>query len=450
MPPSLDHTENAARRSTWWWSLAACGLTLAVLFGVRHGTSVLSKPADFDEQWIRQPIDALIQHGWSVGTAIDFEETKGPGMIWPYGWLGALLGGSLNDLRLISVFFSILLVGPALWLASRCGLKGGERAAVAGLLLLLPQEIVLSQFLMSEPIFIFGTLILVMTFIWGMADARPSARWSPILFALVLSILLHTRVHAAAYAAAACIIATIRMGPRSWPWWAAAIAATVSRIPLWLRWGGLVSPAYQDMHQLGHGLQLQQSTYLLAACVPFTGVFLWPTLVGWIDHRRVALWPVIVGGAAGLVMALVATPSLHETVPLPEFVARGGHESAWKYLGLTATAIRAAAASQDLQTRLLGLMATVGGLSLGAMASLARSRPRESTSAVLGWWTVSTIAFGIMMYSMTAGFVFDRYLIPWCAALPILWVRWLPRWLVAAHAIVLAALAVIFIQKWLM
>lgn len=441
---------NSLEPSFRWRAAAAVLLLAAVLFGLRFGTDVLSRGPIFDEYWIRQPIDALIAQGWSVERAIDFEETKGPGMIWPYAWLGGLLGGSLNDLRLISLFFSILIAGPCLWLARRTGERASAVLLIPSLILLLPQQVVLSQLLMSEAIFIFGTLVLLGLFVWGMQEGTSASKWAPVFFAIVLSFLLHTRVHAVAYAGAACLLASWRLGIRSWPWWLASLLAGLSRLPLWHRWGGLVSPAYQDMHQLGDVVQLQQSTYLLAACTPFLGAFLLAAVWKRLRGEGAPFLPIVVGGVVGALAAAVAMPSLVEQVPLPAFVSRDGPASALKYLGLTATAARSLGSSPLHQSMLLGALAVLGSASIGALVSLSMMRPAQSTSRLLGIWTAWSLILGIAMYAMTAGFVFDRYLIPWCAAAPILWVRWLPRWLLAVNTVALAAVAAVFIRTWLL
>ena len=79
----------------------------------------MSKGPVYDEQYITEPIHQLINDGGSVETAIDFEETKGPAMIWPYAFFGKMFGGTLNDLRLVSVWCSIFGLAILLWIAVR-------------------------------------------------------------------------------------------------------------------------------------------------------------------------------------------------------------------------------------------------------------------------------------------------------------------------------------------
>jgi hypothetical protein len=59
------------------------------------------------------------------------------------------------------------------------------------------------------------------------------------------------------------------------------------------------------------------------------------------------------------------------------------------------------------------------------------------------------ITCGWLMYAITRGFVFDRYLLVWCVALPIAWVLLLPRVLVAIQIVPLLAAFVWFTYTWL-
>ena len=93
---------------TWPWMLGAFLLVLVTAIALRHATNVLDKNAVFDERYIRLPIDDLLARGWSVETAIDFTETKGPTLIWAYALGGALVGPELNGLRLVSVVFFVV------------------------------------------------------------------------------------------------------------------------------------------------------------------------------------------------------------------------------------------------------------------------------------------------------------------------------------------------------
>ncbi|MFO0873742.1 MAG: hypothetical protein U0575_07185 [Phycisphaerales bacterium] len=133
-------------------------LVIVIAVTLRGVCDVAALGPRFDEQWIRVPIDGILRDGWSVRTAIDFEETKGPGMIWPYAALGAIVGGTLADLRWITVACFVAGVVPLLLLARRAGVVGAGLVAVAALYCLLPQQLVLGQLVMSEPLFVTTTL----------------------------------------------------------------------------------------------------------------------------------------------------------------------------------------------------------------------------------------------------------------------------------------------------
>ncbi len=443
----MSDTILKSRQHEWLWGVVAVGLVAAVLFLLRWGLHLSDLALTFDEGWIRRPIQALIAEGWSVRTAIDFEETKGPGMIWPYALLGVLLGGDIGQLRLISVVLAVACVGPLVWVARRCGVSGFGLVAVSVLWLLLPQQLVLSELLMSEPLFVLTSLALLAVFLRGLErqeDGR-TTWWMIVVYALLLSFMLHSRVHAVAFAGAACLIASWRLGARSWPWWVASIAAGLSRIPLWIRWGGLVSPAYQDMHQLGSGLQLDHTMYMIAAMAPLAALLVWPALV--LPMTKGNRWMVWAGGAVGAVAAVFWLPSLSSIVPVPEFVSRGGPDHAPTFLGLTASMVHVAVRRGLHEPVVMGAAVVVGSMSMGAMAALARSS--KGSTAIVGWWTWWAVVLGALMYALNAGFVFDRYLLPWCAALPVLYVRWLPRWLLLAQALALFGACAASISSWL-
>ena len=99
------------------WMFGAIFLVALVLLGLRWSSSIQNKGPVFDEQYITVPINNLIEDGWSIQTAIDFQETKGPAMIWPYAIIGEWFGGTLHDLRLVSVWFSILAIVVLVWIA---------------------------------------------------------------------------------------------------------------------------------------------------------------------------------------------------------------------------------------------------------------------------------------------------------------------------------------------
>ena len=75
--------------SALWW-LVGVGVLIALMVGLRMSTRIADRGPVFDERWITRPIAEIIRKGWSVPTAIDFQETKGPAMIWPYALWGQL------------------------------------------------------------------------------------------------------------------------------------------------------------------------------------------------------------------------------------------------------------------------------------------------------------------------------------------------------------------------
>jgi hypothetical protein len=78
-------------------------MVLLVAIGLRFGTNILKQGFVFDEQYITAPIDDIIQQGWSIQTAVDFKETKGPGLIWPYAAVGNIIGGDALPDALVGV-----------------------------------------------------------------------------------------------------------------------------------------------------------------------------------------------------------------------------------------------------------------------------------------------------------------------------------------------------------
>ncbi len=422
-------------RSNRWWDLAALALVAAIALGLRYGTNILRSGPIFDERFIIVPIEDLIDRGWSVETAIDYTETKGPTFIWMYAALGTLLGGELNDLRLISVLAFIGGLVPLLLIAGRCGLRGPSTVMVAGLYVLLPHNAVLSQLLMSEPLFIFGALWLAWLFLWGSGGGGGSEGGGegdcghpvlgPVLFGVVLSLLLHLRVHAVAFAAAASLVALERDGRRAWPWIAACAAAGLSRIPLWLRWGGLVSPEYQSAHRLG--LDLDAVTYLVAATIPLTAVFLWPALrEGAVRGRRI----IMACAGAGMLLALVARPTMGEKMQIIDIEVD-------RYMGLVWGTVGMLTSDPFLQGMVVGALAIAGLGGLGALAACAWRRAPSDVPAAVGRLQFWTLAAGCAMYGLTRSVVYDRYLLQWAVLLPVVWVGRLGRAAILAEGLLL-------------
>jgi hypothetical protein len=406
-------TDHARR---WDWP-AALLLVVIVACALRWGTHVLDKGLLFDERYITVPIQALISDGWSVTRAIDFQETKGPTLIWSYAILGGALGGELNDLRLVSVGLFVLGVIPLLLIARWCHLKGAAFVWVALLYVLLPYQALVGQLVMSETSFVFGALWLAWIFCWGFSDERRTAHMvaGPVLFGIVLTLLLHNRIHAVAFAAAAVLVATQRDGRGSWPWWLAALLAGLLRLPLWIRWGGPVSPSYQDLFQTG--LDLENLTYLAAAFVAFTGLLIVAVARPGVARSTIGL---LIGGAVvGLILGLLVPVTLADTLTFQEVVHR-------RYLGIVVTVVGQPPPT-GAQNLVIALLAAIGLASMGALAGLSLQRPANDRAGVVMRLTFWSLFTGWALYSLNRGFVFDRYLMPWATLLPVVLVVCLRR-----------------------
>ena len=61
-----------------------------------------------------------------------------------------------------------------------------------------------------------------------------------------------------------------------------------------------------------------------------------------------------------------------------------------------------------------------------------------------------TLGAGWLLYALTRGFVFDRYLVVWSIALPLAWLMLLPRAMLLAQTIVLAVVTAILVNTWMM
>jgi hypothetical protein len=472
------------------WAAASMLFIVLVAFGLRWGTEVTQRGPLFDERWITRPIAEIIRHGWTVQTAIDFQETKGPALIWPYAAVGTVLiddplevagidapaGGAggwaahaweppidggpapapprmLAALRLISILCFVLAVVPLLVLASASGIRGPPLLLVTVLFTLLPQMAIFGQIVMGEASFVLLGLSLFAVVAWacGAGNGVQHRIAGPILYGLLLAVLLHSRPHAAAFAPAVCIALFSRESWRSWPWWLASILAAVVRIPLWIRWDGLVSSDFSNLH--GMGLRLDSLTYLAAGMALFLGVF----LLAWIVYPSHATGPrpgrrwVVGGLGVGVLLGVLAPvmPSVH-----------GGFDLAVqhdRFQGVAATISRTLAGPGLGGSAVVALLAVIGLGGLGALFAFAGSKqgsPRGDRSDQV--WSIVlrvqalTLAFGWLLYAATRGFVFDRYLLAWAMALPLAWVILLPRWLIGIQTAVLALAAMYHVYIWLM
>ena len=402
-------------------------IALAVMLGaglvLRFATNTAALGPVWDEPVLQEVVAAIVDDGWTVSNALDYEDTKGPVFFWLYAGLGELIGVEVGDLRLITLAIFVLSGVPLGVLAAKCGMSYGQIAATAALYALLPYNAVLGQIFMSEPSFLLGSMVLLLIFVWGFGrDVASQHRVAgPLVFGLILALLLHHRIHVVAYAAAAVAVATRRDGVRSWPWWVACLGAGILRLPLYLRWGGLVSPEYQS--RLGLGLRLESLTYLAISLLPCTVVLLWPLFAGRPLRRR-RWWWVAAAAVAGLSLGLLAMPDLSVD-------AEGG---APRYLGMVARALMPLGSSAAQMVAVVALC-TVGASALTAAAMVAAERPLDSPARIVDRLSVWTVLAGWLMYGLTRGVVFDRYMLPYVVLLPFLWVRRLPGWLLSIQGL---------------
>jgi hypothetical protein len=97
----------------------------------------------------------------------------------------------------------------------------------------------------------------------------------------------------------------------------------------------------------------------------------------------------------------------------------------------------------------LGLMAVVGLGGLGALLAASLERPARTVAGLVLQIQSFVITCGWLMYAITRGFVFDRYLLTWLVVMPIAWVLLLPRVLVAIQIVPLLGALAWFIYTWL-
>jgi hypothetical protein len=418
------------RNSTWIVSAAI--VVAVVLFGVRWSSGILEKGPVLDEKFITVPINDIMNNGWSIKTAIDFQETKGPAMIWPYAFFGNMLGGTLNDLRLISVLSSLICLLLLTWIAVRSSIYRKELYFIAIGWLLLPYNLVFSEIVMGEVSFLLLSLFAVVAFVWGIESGASRSRRiiAPVLYCIAVTVALHSRVHVVALAGGICFTAFALFGIRSWPWWAASVLAGLLRSPLWMRWGGLVSPEYQTLH--GLGFRLESIAYLAAALVPFVGVF---AVEGWrIAKSKVFI---IVSFCIGLLLVLVGMPDL----VVPESIDYANNNE--RFQGIAATLVKKITANVSMQQLVLALLS---GLGLAGLAGLWLCKDRVRIIGSITFWSIT---IGWLLYAMTRGFVFDRFLLTWAFLLPIVWYKALPKWLLIPQYVLLVIIAAWLSSTWL-
>ena len=398
------------------------------------GTSILNKDVVFDEQYITVPMFNLIEEGWSIDTAIDFEETKGPALIWPYAFVGEIFGGTLNDLRLVSVLASIASLFLLLLIAVRekCSPKS---LFIVGLgWLLLPYNIVFSEIVMGEVSFVFFSLVAVYGYYIGSTQLKGEGKWLGMFcYGIALCVALHSRIHVVAIAGAICLHAFSKNGFRSLPWWYITLAAGLLRIPLWMRWGGLVSPEYQSLH--GLGFRLQGTAYLLAAMLPLTGIF---AIEAWRKIRSKA--GLLASFAFGFLLMLIAQPDLN----IPDVIQFDLPNE--RFQGIVATAVQLFSSHAFIQHLFLAMCAGIGSSGLFGLWKLTTTEG-DSIACEL---TVIALTLGCGLYLFTRGFVFDRFLYTWAFLLPIVWVKRLSPTALLLQFVLLAVIAGRLVAVWLL
>ncbi|MBG80574.1 MAG: hypothetical protein CMJ39_07705 [Phycisphaerae bacterium] len=439
---SMERTSLEDTRASWFpWMLFSIAIVTVVAFGLRWQSGILDMDRTWDEEYIMIPIQDLVDRGWSVETAIDFQETKGPAMIWPYAWWAGFVGDDLNRIRLFSLIFLILTMIPMAFLALRCGIPPPCWPLVAAGLILLPFELVVSQLVMGEPSYVMGVACMLAAVLWGAGDRHrggvPIA--GPIIYGVLLAILLYSRVHVVPLAGGVCLAMAWRDGFRSWPWWLASLLAGLLRIPLWVRWGGVVSSDYQVMHSFG--LRFESLTYLSATFVIPFGIFL---LLWFWRYRYLTCWYLApLGMIIGLLLGLFAVPDLIDPHVWGEVRADS------YFQGPTRSLVMATGLAESQHWMVISILSCIGLGGLGAFGAMAFGERSDKGVATLARLQFFGILGAWATYLSIQGYVFDRFLLAWTAAMPVLWVAMLPRWAWILQAVGLSVILAGSASSWL-
>jgi hypothetical protein len=140
---------------------------------------------------------------------------------------------------------------------------------------------------------------------------------------------------------------------------------------------------------------------------------------------------------------MVAMPDL----VVPEMIDFSNQSE--RFQGIVSTLTTTVSASPVIQKIVLGILSGIG---LAGLSGLWYSK-REDASKVetlihdVCYWSLT---LGWLLYALTRGFVFDRFILIWAFLLPIIWIRLLPGWLMAAQCIVLAVIAARLTMLWMM
>ncbi len=412
----------------------------SLLAGVVAASSVLglwallwwvgfAAPVDstFDERFMLPVVQELAERWPAPSVLWDFEDTKGPAFFVPAAVLFDA-GIGLDGLRLINLLVAICSAG----LVGMVVKKGWCSAALAGLLLaVLPYHTVLSHLFMSEPSFVLGSIILGVLATTG-PKGEPGI-WRPLAFGLGLTILLHHRAHAVVPAAAAAIVALQRDGSPAWRYVIAGLVAGMLRLPLYLEWGGLVSPEYANRY--GLGFSPESVVYLLGALAPLVWV---GAPLGWSKNPRLIAWV----GIFAFIIALLAGPDLSTT----DGGVRPDGTFPLRFQGLFATALLKL--PLNAQAFALPITVAVGTMGLtGLYLQLPKPGLDEQDGFPrYGWYL---LALGCLLYVATRGAVYDRYLLCFGAGLPVLLVRHTPGWAVVAQGGLWMLLTLWSASQWL-
>ena len=425
------------------WIGVAMLAVAAIALGLHFGTNVRQKSSIRDEPLMKVPIDDIHEKGWSVETAIDYQEVKGPIFFWMYAIPAELFGNDINTMRLVSISYLVFGALPVLLLAGMAGVRGPPILFVAAFYMLLPYNLPQAQLLMSEASFIVLGAWAMWAAVWGMQDQRSRGRrvLALVVYGVLVSAMLHHRPHAVAIAGAVVLAATERDGIRSWPWWLASFLAGLSRIPLWHRWGGLVTSDYQQV--FGFGIRPEAMTYFLAALVPHLILLIW---VAW--RSRTVRWgrtALFLGAGVGLVLGLFAAPDLANVMPHTAIDV-----DQLEFAGVVATIARTLPGGAGVEHAVIAALATLGGAAVAALLVVAQSAGAGSADGAIRRIAFWTIATGVPLYVITAGAVYDRYLVVWTVLLPVVWTKALPLWLRSLQAVALAAVCGYFVAKYLL
>lgn len=416
----------------WAGGAIAVLAAFALLAALRLAIGAGAGPLRWDEDYALPIIERIWRTQWWSRALLDYDDTKGPAFFWLYAAFGELFGRSAAALRWLSI------IATALWIATLGGaLAGGERAfgrlALVGLLALtLPYATVMSQLVMSEPTFLLGSALMAAAAVRALSrdDARRRLVEGPILFGLLLVLLLHHRIHVVALAGAIVVLAAWREGVRSWPWLAALLLAGLSRLPLYLRWGGLVGESFQDRYSVG--LRFDSLAYLLAALLPTIGLALVVLAVRRRGIGGEARRFVAGAGAIGAALALLAPPEIT------------GNVQDLRFAGPVATLLRPLADSPVLFRTAMMTLAALGAMSLAAVLALAwRGSPPQERPIPAGLdaargrtatrLAALTILFGWLLSALASGDVYDRYLLAFTFLWPLWCVRLMPRPILVAQ-----------------